>query len=416
LLLIKTEQKAMLHILNSNRGILSWGLVALFFFYDYLLKFSVSVLKPTLMVEFNITATVFAWVIAMYMLMYTVMQIPAGILVDRWGTRRIITLAALACGAGCFLFSKADTTFALFVGRALIGFGASFALVTCSKLAAIWFNPNRFALLFGSMVTVAFLGGVFGINLSTYLLSLYGWRSGMELAGVGCIVIAAVMWWIIRDNNPNNPQNDTDKKISLGELFYQLLEVAQNKQSWLSAIYAGLMFVPTTILAFWGTAYLSETNNLSLELAGGLSSTIFAGWIFGSPAYGYISDRLGKRKILMFVSALSTLCVSSILIYTTGLSYITIAILMFLVGFCSSGFALAFTALKENYSVTLVGAAMGFMNTINTLFESLSVIVVGQVIDLQLGATLCENYQYALMFIPASTILALITLLFIRAR
>ena len=405
----------MLHILNSNRGILSWGLVALFFFYDYLLKFSVSVLKPTLMDEFNITATDFGWVISMYMLVYTVMQIPSGILVDRWGARKIITFAALACAVGCFLFSKADTTFALLMGRALIGFGASFALVTCSKLAAIWFNPNRFAFLFGSMVTIAFVGGMFGINLSTFLLSLYGWRSGMELAGFACIAMAAVMWWIIRDKNPNTSET-ADDKISLGKLCYQLLEVTLNKQAWFSAIYAGLMFVPTTILAFWGTAYLSETHSLSLEVAGGLTSMILAGWIFGSPAYGYISDALGKRKILMFISALSTLCVSSILIYTSSLSYMTIAILMFLVGFCSSGFALAFTTLKENYSVLLVGAAMGFMNTINTLFEALSVIVVGKVIDLQLGSTLCENYQYALMFIPASTILALVTLLFIRAR
>ena len=405
----------MLHILNSNRGILSWGLVALFFFYDYLLKFSVSVLKPTLMDEFNITATDFGWVISMYMLVYTVMQIPSGILVDRWGARKIITFAALACAVGCFLFSKADTTFALLMGRALIGFGASFALVTCSKLAAIWFNPNRFAFLFGSMVTIAFVGGMFGINLSTFLLSLYGWRSGMELAGFACIAMAAVMWWIIRYKNPNTSET-ADDKISLGKLCYQLLEVTLNKQAWFSAIYAGLMFVPTTILAFWGTAYLSETHSLSLEVAGGLTSMILAGWIFGSPAYGYISDALGKRKILMFISALSTLCVSSILIYTSSLSYMTIAILMFLVGFCSSGFALAFTTLKENYSVLLVGAAMGFMNTINTLFEALSVIVVGKVIDLQLGSTLCENYQYALMFIPASTILALVTLLFIRAR
>lgn len=406
----------MLHILNSKRGILSWGLVALFFFSDYLLKFSVSVLKPTLMDEFNITATDFGWVISMYMLVYTVMQIPAGILVDRWGARKIISIAALACGAGCFLFSKADSTFELLMGRALIGFGASFALVTCSKLAAIWFNPNRFAFLFGSMVTIAFVGGMFGINLSTFLLSLCGWRSGMELAGLACILMAAVMWWIIRDINPKTPRGTIGEKISLGNLCYQLLEVTLNKQAWFSAIYAGLMFVPTTILAFWGTAYLSETNNLSLEVAGGLTSMILAGWIFGSPAYGYISDALGKRKMLMFVSAFSTLCFSSILIFTTGLSYMTIATLMFLVGFCSSGFALAFTTLKENYSVALVGAAMGFMNTVNTLFEALSVIVVGKVIDLQLGNTLFENYQYALMFIPASTLLALITLLFIRAR
>jgi sugar phosphate permease len=404
------------NLIHSNRGILSWGLVALFFFYDYLLKFSVSILKPALMEEFNITTTDFGVIISMYMITYTIMQIPAGVLIDRWGPRKIITCAAITCGLGCLLFSHADTTFLLLIGRALIGLGASFSLVTCSKLAATWFNPNRFAFLFGFMVTIAFLGGMFGINLSTLVINFYGWRSGMEVAGIVCLFMALVMWFIIRDAPSNSNVEPTQENSSIKELCLQLVQVTKDVQTWLSSIYAGLMFVPTTILAFWGTAYLSETNNLSLELSGGLTSSIFVGWIVGSPAYGYMSDRLGKRKLLMFVSALSTLIFSTILIFCSGLSYMTIATLMFLVGFCSSGFAIAFTALKENYSVSLVGAALGFMNTINTLFEALSVIIVGKVIDMQFGCTLCENYQYALIFIPASTLLSLVVLVFIKAR
>ncbi len=404
------------NLIHSNRGILSWGLVALFFFYDYLLKFSVSILKPALMEDFKITPTDFGFIISMYMITYTVMQIPAGILIDRKGPRKIITFAAVICGLGCVLFSYADTTLLLLLGRAFIGLGASFSLVTCSKLAATWFNPNRFAFLFGFMVTIAFLGGMFGINISTLVINIYGWRNGMEIAGVVCIFMAAIMWFIIRDAPETSTLSPPIKNSSLKDVCLQLIHVTKDAQAWLSSIYAGLMFVPTTILAFWGTAYLSETNNLSLELSGGLTSSIFVGWIVGSPAYGYISDQLGKRKLLMFVSALLTSFFSIILIFSAGLSYGTIATLMFLVGFCSSGFAIAFSALKENYSVSLVGAAMGFMNTINTLFEALSVIIVGTVIDMQFGSTVCENYQYALMFIPASTFLSLIVLMFIKAR
>jgi MFS family permease len=143
------------NLIHSNRGILSWGLVSLFFFYDYLLKFSVSILKPALMEDFNITPTDFGFIISMYMITYTVMQIPAGILIDRKGPRKIITFAAVICGLGCVLFSYADTTLLLLLGRAFIGLGASFSLVTCSKLAATWFNPNRFAFLFGFMVTLS---------------------------------------------------------------------------------------------------------------------------------------------------------------------------------------------------------------------------------------------------------------------
>ena len=406
----------MFNLINSNRGLLSWGLVVLFFFYDYLLKFSVSVSKSALMQEFSISITEFGLIMSMYMVTYTVMQIPAGIIVDRWGPRKIITIAAIICGVGCLLFAGTNNFVLLLIGRILIGYGASFALVTCTKLATIWFHPNKFAFLFGFMITVGFIGGIFGINMSTFLISLYGWRNSMKIAGILCFVIASMLWWIIRDINPVFTQDIIQEKFSIRKLCCQLIEVILDKQAWLSAMYAGFMFVPTTILAFWGTTYLSESNNLPLELAGGLTSTIFIGWIVGSPIFGLISDFLGKRKILMFFSTLTTLLFSSILIFKTDLSCIEIAILMFLVGFCSSGFALAFTVAKENYNIASVGAIMGFLNTVNSVFESLSVIVVGKVIDLQLSNIMLENYQYAFMFIPISTLLALFILIFLESR
>ncbi|CAN0563219.1 unnamed protein product [Ectocarpus sp. 12 AP-2014] len=406
----------MFNLINSNRGSLSWGLVVLFFFYDYLLKFSVSVFKPTLMQEFLISTTEFGLIMSMYMITYTVMQIPAGVMVDHWGPRKVITIAAIICGVGCLLFASANNFILLLIGRALIGCGASFALVTCSKLATIWFHSNKFASLFGFMVTVAFVGGVFGINISTFLISFCGWRRSMEVAGVLCLFIAFMMWWIIRDVRPAINKSVLPEKVSTQKLLHNLVKVVMDKQAWLSAMYAGFMFVPTTILAFWGPTYLSENNGLSLELAGGLTSTIFIGWMFGSPAYGFVSDFLGKRKLPMFFSAITTLLFSTMLIFNPKLSYIEITILMFLIGFSSSGFPLAFTALKENYNVALVGAAMGFINTINTLFEALSVIVVGKVIDLQLSSVMLENYQYAFMFVPASSLFALFMLFFIKAR
>ena len=174
--------------------------------------------------------------------------------------------------------------------------------------------------------------------------------------------------------------------------------------------------MPTTILAFWGTAYLSEANNIPLDLAGGLTSVIFIGWMVGAPTYGFLSDYLNKRKSLMLFSTVSSLFFSSILIFSNNLPYASIAVLMFTVGFCSSGFALAFTVLKESYDIALVGAAMGFINTINTLFESASVVIVGSLVDLQLGETMLENYQYAFSFIPISAVLSLVALMFIKSK
>ena len=80
------------------------------------------------------------------------------------------------------------------------------------------------------------------------------------------------------------------------------------------------------------------------------------------------------------------------------------------------GFAIGFTVLKESYNLALVGAAMGFINTVNTLFEASSVIIVGKIVDLQLGSSMLENYQYAFMLIPISIFIALISLIFIKAK
>lgn len=222
------------------------------------------------------------------------------------------------------------------------------------------------------------------------------------------------MWIIVRDINPSSPDPKSKEKTSFTQVFLQFSEVLKSKQAWLAATYAGLMFAPTTILAFWGTAYLSETNNLALGVAGGVTSAVFLGWIFGSPSYGFSYSVLGRPKMHMFFAAITTLLFSSILIFSTGLPWQAIAVLLFLVGFCSSGFVITFTVLKESFRSELVGAAMGFMNTANTLFEVLSVIVVGFVIGLNYGNTLLENYQYAFMFIPASVLLALFVLPFVK--
>jgi MFS family permease len=397
----------------SNHGVLSLGIVALFFFYDYFLKFSITVFKPVLMKEFYISATGFGLIMSMYMLPYGIMQIPAGIMIDRWGPRKIITFSALICGMGCFLFSTTNTLITLLIGRALVGFGSAFAIVTYSKLAAAWFNPNRFAFLFSSLITLTFVGAVFGMNISIFSINIYDLH---KLGGYLYLLIALIMWLIIPDINITSPNDIVQEKNSATKVYYQLMDVIMSKQAWLSAMYTGLMFVPTTMLGFWGITYLIETNNLSLELAGGLTSTILIGFIIGSPSYGLISDLLRKRKLPMFFSTITTLLFSSILIFSNGLSYMQIAILMFLIGFCSSGFAIAFTVLKENFSIALVGIAMGFINTVNTIFESSSTIIVGKILDLQLYNTMLENYKCAFMFIPISMLLALFILIFIKAR
>ena len=120
--------------------VLPWvicGLGALFYCYEYLLRISPSVMMSDLMQAYHINATVFGNLAAFYYYAYTPMQLPVGILMDRYGPRRLLTFACLACALGSYLFAHAFHIELAQIGRFMVGFGSAFAFVGVLKLATI---------------------------------------------------------------------------------------------------------------------------------------------------------------------------------------------------------------------------------------------------------------------------------------
>ena len=129
-------------------GIFPWivcGLGALFYTYEYLLRISPSVMSSELMAAYGITAGAFGNLMAIYYYAYTPMQLPVGMLMDRYGPRRILTAACAACAVGSYLFASSGHLSVAGVGRFLVGFGSAFAFVGVLKLATIWLPKERFA-------------------------------------------------------------------------------------------------------------------------------------------------------------------------------------------------------------------------------------------------------------------------------
>lgn len=366
---------------NHIRGWASWIIVALFFFLDYCLKNSIGALGSTLIHDYGMTHEQFGQISASFPLAYLFLQIPAGILVDKYGPRWVITSAATVCAIGCLLFSNVHSYHSMLIGRALIGAGAAFSLVTCSKIAAIWFDPRRFAFLFGIMIMIAFTGAFIGMRTVVPIIEALGWQGAMLLASGICLTLSILMATIIRDTVDGSTYKMENNQSIFG-LIKEILMVMTSKQAWLLALFAGLMFVPTTVIATWGPQVLSDKFNIDEKVTPQLTSWLFMGWIVGSPISGYISDYLGRRKPVMMLSAVSTFICCSILVFSNTLTEASMMKLIFAVGVCSSGFALSFTVLKESYSKDLVGAAMGFMNSMNTLFEWGSIIVAGYAVSL----------------------------------
>src|SRR4249919_3016903 len=129
--------------------LLGWLTAALYFFYAWVLRVAPSVMVEELMRDFAVGGAVLGHLSAAYYYGYAGMQIPVGLLLDRFGPRRLMTIAALVCACGCVLFAVGDTLTTVTVGRFLIGASAAFSLVGAMAVAGQWFPADRFAILAG---------------------------------------------------------------------------------------------------------------------------------------------------------------------------------------------------------------------------------------------------------------------------
>jgi sugar phosphate permease len=423
------------------QGVIIWSLATVFYFFDNLLNVAPGGMKPQLSQAFNLSAGDLGILSSCYLWSYGIMQIPAGLLMDTVGPRRLLSLAGLSCAFGSMLFTFADTILAACVGRLFIGFGASFAVVGCSKIAAVWFPPRRFALFMGIMVAVGMLGAAFALSAVSKIIDNFGWKQTLLGSTLISLFLSAMLWLIVRDRPRAHVKGVTEvKPTKQVPILKGLAEVVMCRQDWYAAIYAGLMFVPTIAFgALWGTPYLVEAHGFSQEKAGYLSSLVFIGWVFGGPIYGWVSDYIGRRNIPMYFANISTFIVTLWLIYGSGYSFNTLAIGMFLLGFCSSGFLIAFVVTREKNRPEISGTAIGFINMLNTFSGAFFQWFIGWILDnidnikrvvtsilgleyVPSGVIMSEagnqftlgDYQKALLCIPVCLFIAFLVLLRVK--
>lgn len=412
---------------SSIRATAVYGLAVAFYFYELMILVSPSVMMDDLALAFQTTAEQLGMVAAFYYYAYALMQIPVGLLMDRFGPRILLTIAAALCALGCVIFGSATVLWAAKLGRFVMGMGGAFAVVGCLKLASLWFAVNRFAFLTGIMVAVGMMGCGFGQAPIAKVLSIIGWRETVFLCAITGAILSVVIWFVVANEPVKRAAIQTRSVISfwsgLKQNLGMLTEIMRSPQAWIVALYAGLMFVPTTAFGqLWGVPYFVERYQIDKIAAGAMVSMIFLGWAVGGPLYGWISDKMNRRKWPMGVAALSTVLVMGAILYLP-VSPLAMKGLMFLLGAFSSGFILAFSIVREINIPLLTGTAIGFINTLNNASGALAQPVVGMLLDKQLalepvteGAAVytLAMYNSALLFLPICVLGALLLLPFIR--
>ncbi|OAI48839.1 hypothetical protein AYO45_00770 [Gammaproteobacteria bacterium SCGC AG-212-F23] len=405
--------------------LLSWlicTLGAVFYCYEYFLRISPSVMTQELMRTYHLTGAQVGNLSAFYYHAYVPMQILVGLLMDRYGPRRLLTMASLFCALGTFLFADSNNILVSEAGRFLVGFGSAFAFVGAMKLATIWLPPKRFALIAGIIVCLGMIGAMCGDILLGALVDKIGWQMTTDLSGILGIGLAIIIWLVVRDINVHSEFPEVHI-VSFRTVMSGLVRAIMNPQIWLNGCIGMLLYLSLSAFAeLWGVRYLQEAYGFSRATAANANSMVFLGWAIGSPLWGWFSDYIHKRILPILVSAILALIMICIVLYLPHTSVIGVSIELFLFGLFCSAQILIFAICREISSLKIVGTAIALTNMMVMIGGNIFQPVIGKLLDVRWDGTIVAGvriytehaYRVALSVLPLSMILTVIVALFLR--
>lgn len=356
------------------RAWLIWLVTVGYFFYDYLHQVAPNVMSQGYRHSFGASASDIGLIASAYYYSYAIMQIPIGLIVDHFGPRRPLTVAALVAASFSLWLSSVDTTLHAAVLRFFIGAGAGFSFVTCLKCVSIWF-PNRFAGRLTGLTNMVGMIGAISAGAPLAMLDHHiGWRHAMQgIAALGYLL--AILAFITVKDHPSNDELQNSR--GLNKSWQDIKHILSNRNSWINAAYAMLINLGfPAIGALWGTTFLNHHYQMPLVQAALINSMIFVGAIPGSVFFGWLSDTLQRRKLPMMLASVGALITLLCLIIGDCNQWQLFALFL-LLGFFCCGNVIAYAYSMDIRPPGSAGVSLGFVNTALIAGSALSQVIIG---------------------------------------
>ncbi len=361
---------------------------------------------------------------ATYFYVYTVMQIPTGVLADTLGPRKILTLGGIVAGIGSLLFGLAPGFELALAGRTLVGLGVSVAFIAMLKLIAVWYEESRFATLTGTMM---FLGNVGTMTAGTPLAWAaqgVGWRGVFVVIGVLSLAIGVLSWFLVQDRPgekaaPAPTGARADRTAWLGGLA----AVMRNRETWpgffVNVGIAGSFFA---FAGLWAVPYFTQVHGMTRAVASNHLTVYFGGFALGCLIVGPLSDRIRRRKPLMIGGAVLHALGWWLWIVSGQLTPAASYGLCLVMGVLTASLTLSWACAKEVNPPLLSGMATSVVNVGVFLGPSILQPLVGWVMDrgwqgaMDGGARLysAADYRTGLLLMAGFAAFGAVATLFVR--
>jgi MFS family permease len=391
---------------------------SLFFFYQFAQMNIINPLAPYLMKSFAIDATHLGKLSAFYFLATILFLLPAGQILDRFSTRKVILIVLTISITGTFLFAFATTYRIACVTRFIMGIGDAFCYLSTIRIASRWFYNKKLALASGVVTTMGMTGAMLAQTPLSLLIHYTGnWRCAIMIDGA-----IGIVFWIIIFIAVKDPLSEKIKSFQFSAYWMSLQKGYGKVSNWICGCYACLINLSIILLGGdgFGSLYLQQVKHFSTLEASYPPTTLFLGMAIGSPLMGWISDKLSRRKLPMQISAMISAGLVLLIIYLSASLPIYI-ILFFLLGFISSASIICYPLVTENNPRALTGTCISVISFVALSGGAIFPPLFGSFLDKDLDFKIMDHihvysltdYHQAMLIMPLALLAALITTFFI---
>jgi MFS family permease len=393
-----------------------WLPAAIFALFMVFLQTSMSVMIDPLKKSFNLDSYGIGLLSASFYYSYSVLQVPIGTFVDRFGVRKILLLSIIGTCISCMGFSLSYTVFSATLYRILLGVSCASAITCSFFIGVVWFPKGYFPLVVGLSETMAVLGGAFSAKILAPSVKIFGWRMTFQFCFIFSVILFLFAFFSVKDRRKNLIHNEhAARKIKFVENF---IVVLKSKDAWICGVYSGFLFAPLSVIGcLWGVQFVMTDYGFSLERSATAVALIFVGAAIGNPIVALVTEKYKIRKHMMLLCAVLEFFLVSILIYIPVLPNIILHVVIFLIGFLSTSYIIPFSIIREKIPAYACATAMAFVNVLcgcigALLFQPLTGLILSFTAEFSDTAGIysptSHSFMYALTILPVCFVLAVI--------
>ncbi|MFT6557479.1 MAG: putative MFS family arabinose efflux permease [Sneathiella sp.] len=372
-------------------------------------RLSGAVTLPPVAADLGISVDSLGFLAAVLFFTSAVLQVPNGMLLDRFGSRKVMPIYVGFAILGCVILSYATSYEELLISRMLLGGGFSITMMSAYVLFAKWYPVDRFATVASWMMAASSIGSILASYPLAFFIDEFGWRPAYLIVALFTL-FAVVAGMLIIQDEPEGYERDAQQPTSIGESVRGYVSVIVYPRFFFLLAMGFVAFGPATaILGMWGGPFLEQVYGLDGVQRGEILLLMVLAVPAGALFFGWVERNTESRKKIVIVSVLAEILAFLVLGLSDGLALWSICVLFTSIGFLQQHYVVLAAHCRATFPDYMVGRANSTLNLTSILGVGFMQSLFGW------GLALYPTIGYNISFVSIAIVLGIATLLYLAS-